>query len=104
MAFGKGTLMAKFDIRRAYRLIPIHEDDRLFLGLRWKGQYYIDLALPFGLRSAPQFLSRFADVLEFLLSKEASVQYIQHYLDDFFIAGKPDSDECDSALTNCIRV
>ena len=67
MSLGSGALMAKFDIKRAYRLLPVNTNDRSFLGMKWKNNYYIDLALPFGLRSAPKIFTKFADVLEFLL-------------------------------------
>ena len=45
--------MAKFDIEAAYRNIPVHPSDRFLLGLKWRQSYYVDLTLPFGLRSAP---------------------------------------------------
>jgi hypothetical protein len=51
---GKGTLLAKIDIKSAYRLIPVHPHDRKYLGMLWKGNLYIDAMLPFGLRSAPK--------------------------------------------------
>ena len=50
---GKGTLLAKFDLESAYRILPVHPDDRPLLGMEWKDQIYVDVALPFGLRSAP---------------------------------------------------
>ena len=78
MALGKGTLMAKFDLRRAYRLLPVQVEDRHFLGMRWRDYFYVDLALTFGIRSAPQFFSRFADVLQFILQNAGPVEYIQH--------------------------
>ncbi len=55
MRLGKGALLAKFDISRAYRLLPVHPEHRALLCMCWRGQYYIDLALPFVLRSAPRF-------------------------------------------------
>ena len=30
---GRGTLIAKVDIKTAYRLVPIHPEDRLLLGI-----------------------------------------------------------------------
>ena len=50
---GKGALMGKIDIKNAYRIIPIHPDDRYLLGMKWRDQHFVDLALPFCLRSAP---------------------------------------------------
>ena len=35
--FGTNALLAKIDVKEAYRIIPIHPDDRPFLGLHWKG-------------------------------------------------------------------
>ena len=36
--------MAKFDVEAAYRNIAAHPDDRFLLGMRWRGQFYVDLA------------------------------------------------------------
>ena len=58
---GQGTQLAKFDIESAYRLIPVHGDDRPLLGMRWREKTYIDSALPFGLRSAPKVFTAVAD-------------------------------------------
>ena len=63
MQLGKGALMAKIDLQNAYRILPIHPDDRKLLGVRWNGQVYVDAALPFGLRSAPKIFNVFADCL-----------------------------------------
>ena len=104
MALGRGTLMAKFDLRCAYRLLPVHVEHRHFLGMRWRDQFYVDLALSFGIRSAPQIFSRFADILQFILQNAGPVEYIQHYLDDFFIAGAPASSDCKSALSRSIEI
>ena len=43
---GRDTLMAKIDIQDAYRIIPIHLEDRRFLGIQWQGQTYVDKQLP----------------------------------------------------------
>ena len=53
---GHGALLAKVDIKSAYRIIPIHPKDYHLLGMLWEGGLFIDLALPFGLRSAPIIL------------------------------------------------
>ena len=44
-----GVMLAKLDIKSAYRIVPVHPDDRRFLGMKWQGQVYVDAALPFGL-------------------------------------------------------
>ena len=63
MAFGKGALMAKFDLAHAYRLVPVHPDDRWLLGMKWKDQFFIDLCLPFGLGSAHKIFTKVANEL-----------------------------------------
>ncbi len=98
MRLGQGTLLAKFDIRRAYRSLPICKDHLPYLGMRWRGKYYVDLALPFGLRSAPRIFTRFADSLQFLFTNVGGVSHIQHYLDDFFLAGPAGSQLCEQNL------
>ena len=64
MMLKKGALMAKLDIRNAYRLLPVHPEDRLLLSMEWQGKVYFDTALPFGLRSAPMIFTALADLLE----------------------------------------
>ena len=67
MIHGRGTLLAKFDIESAYRIIPVYSHDCYLLGIKSQGKYFIDLALTFGLRSAPFMFSSFADHLEWIL-------------------------------------
>ena len=50
---GKGAMLAKMDIKQAYRNIPVHPNDRHLLGMKWDNFLYVDATLPFGLRSAP---------------------------------------------------
>ena len=56
-AWGWGTLVAKLDVESAYCIIPVHPTDRLSLGMVWKGELYLDLALPFGLDRRPKYLT-----------------------------------------------
>ena len=51
---GPGTLLAKLDLQSAYRIVPVHADDRPLLGVRWGNDVFLDAALPFG---AEDFLS-----------------------------------------------
>ena len=94
---GPGTLLAKIDVKSAYRIIPVHPADRHLLGMSWKGGIYVDTALPFGLRSAPKIFNAVADTLEWILQQHG-VSKLWHYLDDFITAGAAGSDEC---LRNC---
>ena len=76
--------MAKTDIRPAYRLIPVHQKDRIWLGMKWEKLVYVDGMLPFGLRSAPKLFNAVADALEWCIHKQG-VGMVHHYLDDFVV-------------------
>jgi hypothetical protein len=69
MTLGQGTQLAKFDIESAYRLIPVHPDDRPLLGMWWREKTYIDSALPFGLRSAPKIFNTIADAMQWVFEQ-----------------------------------
>ena len=94
---GRQALMAKVDIKDAYRLIPVHPQDRRFLGISWQGAVYVDCQLPFGLASAPAIFSAVALALEWIL-RARGVCHMIHYLDDFLLLGPPNTQECADVL------
>ena len=97
LTLGRGTLLAKLDIKSAYRTVPVHPDDRPLLAVKWQGKVYIDMALPFGLRSAPKIFNSIADALEWIIAQEVT-DPVLHYLDDFLFFGAPKTDNCYKAL------
>lgn len=103
-SLGTGALMAKFDVEAAYRNIPVHPGDRNLLGMKWKGQYYVDLVLPFGLRSAPYIFDSVASLVEWIIKNNYHVDNIVHYLDDFILAGPPNSTNCLSAMNTSMSI
>ena len=90
---GQGTLLAKMDIKQAYRNIPVAPQDRHLLGFQWQGKIYIEKVLPFGLRSSPLIFSATADALLWVMQQNG-VSWAIHYVDDFLTIGKPESDKC----------
>ena len=96
--YGAGVLLAKIDVKNAYRNIPIHPDDRWLMELRWEGSLFIDTALPFGLRSAPKIFTAEADAVE------ESAQFIIHYLNDFLVMGPPASTDCAAARSKLLSI
>ncbi len=93
LQLGRGSLLAKMDIKAAYRIIPVNPVDRLLLGKRWENKLYIDTALPFGLRSAPKNFNAVADGLGWVM-RNRGVTQVRHYLDDFITVGSPGTKEC----------
>ena len=102
--FGAGALMAKFDVEAAYRNVPVHPSDRYLLGMKWRNHYYVDLTLPFGLRSAPFIFNAIADMVEWILVHPYQISALLHYLDDFITAGPPDSPQCAHNLHTALAV
>ena len=96
-ACGVGALMAKLDLKSAYRMVPVHQDDHHLLGIQWRGVVYYDKALPFGLRSAPKIFTAVADALAWAMTLRG-ITYLLHYLDDFFFCSPPGSPACQQAL------
>ena len=96
--YGPGALMAKFDVEAAYRNIAVHPDDHFLLGMKWRGKYFVDLALPFGLRSAPFIFNSVAEMVEWILLNRHHLSDLLHYLDDFITAGPPNSTQCSHNL------
>ena len=94
---GNGSLMAKLDLKAAYRSVPVHLEDRLLLGTRWEESIFVDTALPFGLSSAPKIFSAVADALLWIMLAKG-VNRALHYLDDFIFFGRPSLRECQSAF------
>lgn len=99
--------MAKADIKQAYRIVPVHPEDRHLLGVQWQGEVIIDKVLPFSLRSAPIVFTAVADALQWIMVRQG-VRNVAHYLDDFITMGPPNCSECqrnlDGIITACERM
>ena len=87
--------MAKIDIQHAFRLCPVRPEDWPLLGFSWESKFYCDLRLPFGSRSSPFIFNTFAEALWWIISSLFGVQFLLHYLDDFFVANSS-ADSCKS--------
>ena len=68
------------------------------LGMTWRQHYFVDLALPFGLRSAPYIFNSLADLFQWSLIHNYLVPELLHYLDDYLTRGPPASPVCDLSL------
>jgi len=100
---GPGTLLAKIDVKSAFRILPVHPADRYMLGMQWNGEVFIHTCLPFGLRSAQKLFNILADLLEWI-AKTCNVSFLVHYLDDFLTMGPPGSPTCLNNLDTLIQI
>jgi len=76
---GQGVLLAKIDIKSAFRLLPVHPADRHLLAMRWDQLIFVNKCLPFGLRSTPKLFNVLADLLSWILQRQ-QVTPVFHYL------------------------
>jgi hypothetical protein len=88
---GRGTRMLKRDLKSAFRHIPICVEDHRLLVFEWEGRWYVDLYLPFGLRTAPFIFNLFAEALHWIM-EDSHDWILHHYLDDFIAFFPPDTD------------
>ena len=96
--------MAKFDVQNAYHIVPIHTEDRPLLGMKWRGAFYVDMVLPFGVRSAPYIFTCIANLVEWVAKQNYDVTFLMHYLDDFHTLGPPSSSVCQHNLDSLLTV
>lgn len=82
---GRAPLLTKMDVVAAYKQVGVHRDDRPLLGFRWRGKYYCELALPFGLRTAGNRWELYAEALHYFFEKHLGVTLVIHYVDDFLL-------------------
>ncbi len=99
---GKGALMAKVDLKNAFRICPVRKEDWHLLGICWRNLYYVDKCLPFGLRSAPYLFNMVANALEWILKHYFNLSHLFHYLDDFFFVAPALSPDCLNALLDML--
>lgn len=68
---GKGTLMAKADIKLAFRLLPINPACFNSLGFFFNNQFYFDKCLPMGCSLSCFYFESFSSFLEWVVSVES---------------------------------
>lgn len=92
------ALLAKVDIRNAFRLLPIYPGDFELLGIYINGAYYIDKCLPFGCSISCKIFEAFFHFLRMGCQIKTQLDTVHHYLDDFIFIGKSNSDYCSTVM------
>ena len=67
---GCRTWLTKLDVEAAYRIVPVHPEDRQLLGMLWGEELFIDT--PLGFRSAPKIFNALADGLWWILEGQGA--------------------------------
>ena len=71
---GRGSLLAKIDLKKAN---PVRQEDWQLLSLHWRGQFYYNKCLPFGLHSSPFPFDTVASAPEFIF-KHHSIIHVSY--------------------------
>lgn len=103
---GQNTLLAKSDVKSAFRLLCIAPEDFDQLGFQFLDKYYFDKCMPFGCSISCATFEKFAKFLEFAIKRRSTAGLIIHFLDDFLMAGKHGTADCQVMLdhfTQCLN-
>ena len=88
LELGKGCLIAKADLKDAFRIIPISALDYRLLGFKFKGQFYFHMCLPMGCSTSCQTVESLSRAVQWICVHKAKILHISHIIDDFIIFGK----------------
>jgi Reverse transcriptase (RNA-dependent DNA polymerase) len=79
---GPNSLLLKKDLQAAFRRVKVSPLDWHLFIFHWRGKYYVDTCLPFGLRTAPRIYNLFAEGIHWALQHNLNWN-LSHYVDDF---------------------
>ena len=82
-------MLRKRDLKDAFRKIRVSPYDYWLLIFEWDGQFYIDLALAFGMSTSPFIFNLFSEGLHWIIENKYN-QSVARYLDDFLLVGYGD--------------
>lgn len=85
---GRGCLLFKRDLKRAYRQFPIDPFDYPLLGYQWDSNLSFDVVLPMGLKTAAMACQRSTSAVCHMLLQDGC--HVVNYLDDFIGVASPE--------------
>lgn len=85
---GRGCYLTKIDVKAAYKLVPVRAEDWPLLGFVWRGKFYYERTLPFGLKSSCRQWEVYATALHYFIVRYIGIGYVIHYVDDFLFVEK----------------
>jgi len=99
---GKGALIFKKDLSRAYRQFFLDPLDIRYQGFKWRGGFYLDCSLVMGCKSAAMMCQRATTAVTCFLDTQGV--FVVSYLDDFAGCASPEDAEASySALGSMLQ-
>jgi hypothetical protein len=83
LAYGHHAFIAKADIEKAFRILPLHPSSYHLMGFKWDGKYFYDMCLPMGCSFSCKLFEEFSTAIQWVLSSKFKMYGISHILDDF---------------------
>ena len=77
---------ALIDVSQAFRSLPVHPSQSIFLVYNWFGRLFQDLRLPWGLRPSSEFFCRLSALVRLMMLARGFTGILV-YCDDFFCIG-----------------
>ena len=87
-AIGPSCLLAKIDIKDAFRLLRVRPEDQYNLGIRFWGFFLYERCIPFGIHPGPSLFEEFATAVE-KICNAMGIPDIPHYADDSLLITTP---------------
>ena len=87
VSLGRGCMLYKRDLRKAYRQFPVDPHDDHLLGYTWNRQFYFDTVLTMGLHSAAMACQCSTSAVTWILNRRGLSTF--NYLDDFIGVSPP---------------
>ena len=84
---GQGSYMTKEDFKSAFHNVPMCFADHHLLGIKVRGQFFIDNCLPFGASISCAIFEDIATLIHWIAERHVGHAMI-HCLDDFFMVHK----------------
>ena len=76
------------------RLLILHPDEFELFGFHFKNQFYFDKCLPMGCSASCALFEKCSTFLEWAIKFKSGKRSVEHFLDDFLLAGKAGTGDC----------
>ena len=88
-ALGSGCLRFKRDLKQAYRQFPVDPRDYPLLGYFWNGNFYFDVVLPMGFRTAAMACQHATNAVRYILST-AGCHVLITWMNSLLLPSRPE--------------
>jgi hypothetical protein len=100
---GKGSQLIKVDVKDAFRILPVAPNQWPHLCVKWAGQFYFYLRLPFGSRSSPKIFTMLSEAVHWIATRNYGIKHLLFLLDDFLVIDEARAD-ADRSKTRLLKV